>query len=178
MQPVVVQSGGCRGVEGRRGVEGKWKQTQAAPPRLTSSDLPVIAAIMLQMKMVNPHEKKENNWQKNRKVSENADWGPHPPPPPPPAPFNQPSTSEWRGRLGRSLLPGARRSAGTLLILICLSIWPGSDQSASLSEPSIRLLLLSWAAAGPSIHRPSDGRMEDGGEEGRNETLTGRPNPS
>lgn len=80
MQPVVVQSGAYRGVEGRRGMEGKWNQTQAAPPRLTSPYLPVIAVIMLQMKMVNPHKKKKkNNWQKNRKVSENADWGPHPP---------------------------------------------------------------------------------------------------
>lgn len=149
MQPVVVQSGGCRGAEGSG---ERMKPNEGLTPAcccgLNSTDVVVPSFscfITLQMMMVAPPPKKERtSSRKNRKVSENADWCLSPAT----APFNQPTTSERQGCLCRALLPGAKRSAGTLLILICLSICPGSNESVSLSKPSICLLQASWAAAG------------------------------
>lgn len=51
MQPVVVQSGGCRGKE----ESGEEMKPNAAQTPLTLSSLPSIAVIMLQMMMVSPH---------------------------------------------------------------------------------------------------------------------------
>lgn len=61
------------------------------------------------------------------------------------------------GRLLCVLLPPAECSAGTSLILICLSIWPGSNASLSLSEPSIRPVQLHIHSISPVV--AADGRM-------------------
>lgn len=57
MQPVVVQSGGCRGKE----ESGEEMKPNAAQTPLTLSSLPSIAVIMLQMMMVCPHPPQKKN---------------------------------------------------------------------------------------------------------------------